>query len=67
MHPSARTYTTLVFTLGVLCTIGAVPILWSAMRALAVRDYVGGGLLVFGAAAAGNLGLELDIPAGFFV
>ncbi len=45
--------------LGLAIVLGAVPLLWTALRALASRDWVGGGLVVIAAAAAGHLGLEL--------
>jgi hypothetical protein len=44
--------------LGLGIVLGTLPLLWSALRALAERDWVGGGLLVVAAAAAGHLGLE---------
>lgn len=45
--------------IGLAVVLGAVPLLWAALRALAERDWVGGGLMVVAAAAAGHLGLEL--------
>lgn len=44
---------------GLVALVGTAPLLWFALRALGERDYVGGALLVFGAAAIGHLGLEL--------
>jgi hypothetical protein len=45
--------------LGLAIVLGAIPLLWVALRALAERDWVSGGLVVIAAAAAGHLGLEL--------
>lgn len=45
--------------LGVAGLLGTVPMMLLALRALAGRDYVGGALVVFAAAAVGHLGLEL--------
>lgn len=44
---------------GLIALAGTAPVLWFALRALGERDYVGGALLVFAAAAVGHLGLEL--------
>ena len=44
---------------GVSCLLGAVPLLWLALRYLAGRDYVAGALVVVASAAVGHLGLEL--------
>jgi len=44
--------------IGLAVVLGAVPLLWTALRALAERDWVSGGLIVVAAAAAGHLGLE---------
>lgn len=49
---------------GLAALVGTVPLLWFALRALGERDYVGGALLVFGAAAIGHLGLELIALSG---
>jgi hypothetical protein len=46
-------------TLGLAFLVGVVPLVLAALRALAERDYVAGGLLVFAAAAVGHLGLEV--------
>lgn len=51
-------------TLGLGALVGTAPLLWFALRALGERDYVGGALLVFAAAAIGHLGLELVALAG---
>jgi hypothetical protein len=45
--------------LGVAGLLATVPLMLLALRALAARDYVGGALVVFAAAAVGHLGLEL--------
>ncbi|MCB9535916.1 MAG: hypothetical protein H6704_06590 [Myxococcales bacterium] len=45
--------------LGVAGLLATVPLMLLALRALAGRDYVGGALVVFAAAAVGHLGLEL--------
>ncbi len=45
--------------LGVAGLLATVPLMLIALRALAGRDYVGGALVVFAAAAVGHLGLEL--------
>lgn len=45
--------------LGLLLVVAAVPLVLVALRHLAERDYVAGGLVVFAAAAIGHLGLEL--------
>lgn len=50
--------------LGLGALVGTMPLLWFALRALGERDYVGGALLVFAAAAIGHLGLELVALAG---
>ncbi len=57
MHTTLRTF-------GLLALVGTAPLLWFALRALGERDYVGGALLVFAAAAIGHLGLELVALAG---
>lgn len=44
---------------GYLALLGVVPLLWESLTALAGRDYVAGGLLVFAAAAIGHVGVEL--------
>ena len=51
-------------TLGIGALVSTAPLLWFALRALGERDYVGGALLVFAAAAIGHLGLELVALAG---
>ncbi len=51
-------------TLGLGALVSTAPLLWFALRALGERDYVGGALLVFAAAAIGHLGLELVALAG---
>lgn len=51
-------------TFGLGALVGTVPLLWIALGALGERDYVGGALLVFAAAAIGHLGLELVALAG---
>jgi hypothetical protein len=48
-----------VRTLGLAFLVGTVPLVLVALRSLAERDYVAGGLLVFAAAAIGHLGLEV--------
>lgn len=45
--------------IGVAFVVAVVPLLLLGISHLGVRDYVGGGLLIFGAAAVGHLGLEL--------
>jgi hypothetical protein len=50
-------------TLGLAFLVGVVPLVLAALRALAERDYVAGGLLVFAAAAVGHLGLEVVASA----
>jgi hypothetical protein len=45
--------------LGLAFLVGSVPLVVLALRHLADRDYVAGGLLVFASAAVGHLGLEL--------
>ena len=45
--------------LGYGAIIGGIPLLLYALYALAGRDYVGGGLLIFAFAALSHLGLEL--------
>lgn len=44
---------------GLVALAATAPLMWFALRALGERDYVGGALLVFAAAAIGHLGLEL--------
>lgn len=39
--------------------LAAIPLLVMAVGQLASRDYVGGALLIFAAAAVGHMGLEL--------
>ncbi len=46
-------------SLGLAFLVGTVPLVLVALRALAERDYVAGGLMVFAAAAMGHLGLEI--------
>jgi hypothetical protein len=45
--------------LGYGAIIGGIPLLLFAIYALAGRDYVGGGLLIFAFAALSHLGVEL--------
>ena len=45
--------------IGMVCLMGALPLLLIALRSLAERDYVAGALVIFAAAAFGHLGLEL--------
>ncbi|MFN3201797.1 MAG: hypothetical protein ACE366_25560 [Bradymonadia bacterium] len=45
--------------LGIGCVVAVVPLIILGIEHLSVRDYVGGGLLIFAAAAVGHLGLEL--------
>ncbi len=44
---------------GLIALAATAPLMWFALRGLGERDYVGGALLVFAAAAIGHLGLEL--------
>lgn len=45
--------------LGLVFVVAVVPLIWLGIQHLSTRDYVGGGLLIFAAAAVGHLGLEL--------